>query len=198
MEMTNRVFKWGFSDPAPSRPTLAEDDRQRFRVLLAKAKPVQGPLETPCLEWTDEIHPRGYGSFRLGGGAKTAHRIAWLASGRVIPPGLKVLHRCDNRPCVNVDHLFIGTDQDNADDKVAKDRHAYGEGAGPARLTEDQVLQIHEMAWDGLPQHDVAWMFGITRQCVSKIKLEKKWKHLWRRPQWSTPIVEEVKGENHG
>lgn len=68
---------------------------------------------------------KGYGQIRLPGakGRQTsAHRVSWILHRGEIPIGLDVLHKCDNPPCVNPDHLFLGTNQDNVNDKVSKGR----------------------------------------------------------------------------
>jgi hypothetical protein len=77
------------------------------------------------------------------------------------------------------------------DDMVAKGRSSFGEHHGI--LTEDQVLQIHEMAWDGVyTQLEIGDMFGVSDRNVSSIKYQRWWKHLWHRPPWTTPVIEEV------
>lgn len=65
----------------------------------------------------------GYGSFVVRGRSFAAHRVSWELTHGPIPPGLKVLHKCDVPACVNPDHLFLGTDKDNHQDKAAKGRH---------------------------------------------------------------------------
>jgi hypothetical protein len=74
-----------------------------------------------CWPWTGAKHKQGYGLY--GAGPKRAHRVAWTLVHGEIPPGLQVLHRCDNPPCVNPGHLLLGTALDNQQDKAAKGRH---------------------------------------------------------------------------
>lgn len=82
------------------------------------------PVDSGCWEWQGHRLPKGYGHFR-GLTAKNvkAHRFAYELLVGPIPDGLRVLHRCDNPPCVNPVHLFLGTDKDNSDDKIAKGRY---------------------------------------------------------------------------
>jgi DNA invertase Pin-like site-specific DNA recombinase len=94
--------------------------------------------------------------------------------------------------------LFLGTRKDNSDDMRAKGRAKYyvGDNHNKAKLTEDQVLQIYEMAHDCIyTQDEIGEMFGVSRQTVSKIKYQRRWQHLWLRPEWTTPVIEEVKGK---
>ncbi|MGW2169160.1 HNH endonuclease signature motif containing protein [Streptomyces sp. NPDC001705] len=76
-----------------------------------------------CWEWGASRHRNGYGQFHLPGKRHAlAHRASWLLLFGPIPDGLHVLHRCDNRPCVRPDHLFLGTRVDNMQDMAAKGR----------------------------------------------------------------------------
>lgn len=81
--------------------------------------------QSDCVPGKNKPDPKtGYVRIRVDGGAKKlAHRLAWEEAFGPIPAGMCVLHTCDNRACVNIDHLFLGTYQDNALDMVAKGRH---------------------------------------------------------------------------
>lgn len=88
--------------------------------------------EDRCWEWSGNRNPKGYGSFSpywppVRGATKIAHRWAWmLANGTEVPDGLLVLHRCDNPPCCNPGHLWLGTAADNSADMVLKGRSHTG------------------------------------------------------------------------
>jgi hypothetical protein len=92
-------------------------------------------LESGCWLWRGATHKNGYGRFRLPKPQQStwAHRAAWVLFRGAIPPGLCVLHRCDNPPCVNPDHLWVGTVADNMRDR---DRKGRGLG-GPNRPRRD-------------------------------------------------------------
>jgi hypothetical protein len=75
-----------------------------------------------CLEWDMYIGTHGYGVLSKGGKQYLAHRLVWEENHGPIPPGMHVLHRCDNKPCINPEHLFLGTSADNMQDKIRKGR----------------------------------------------------------------------------
>ncbi len=78
---------------------------------------------TACHDWMGTRQSNGYGMIRLSGVAEYAHRVAWKLAGREIPQGKYVLHICDNRRCVNVDHMFIGDQASNMADMISKGRN---------------------------------------------------------------------------
>jgi len=98
-----------------------------------------------------------------------------------IPDGMFVCHRCDVRSCVNPEHLFIGTDQENKDDMVAKGRQSRGEDHGPAELTTEQVQRIDALLRDGLSHTRIARMFSIDRCAVAHIEYGRTWGWLTGR-----------------
>src|SRR6201993_4514645 len=89
--------------------------------------------QTGCLIWTASRNHSGYGHLFWKGVPQLAHRAAWLARNGPIPKGLYVCHRCDVRPCINPDHLFLGTQRDNMIDKALKLGHGRREEGVPER-----------------------------------------------------------------
>lgn len=82
--------------------------------------------ESGCLEWQRSKIKHGYGNFVMNGVAWLAHRFAYELAFGPFPKELFVCHKCDNPSCLNPDHLFLGTNEDNQKDKIAKGRHARG------------------------------------------------------------------------
>jgi hypothetical protein len=99
----------------------------------------QVQISDGCWEWTGSRRNRfGYGCFNVAGGKVLAHRMAWKIRNGAIPNRLCVLHRCDNPPCVNPDHLFLGTRGDNAHDMEAKERSRHPTGLANGRHTKPE------------------------------------------------------------
>ena len=98
--------------------------------------------------------------------------------GYPIPAGLGVCHHCDNPPCCNPRHLFLGTATDNMRDAVRKGRIATGERNGRAKLTEAQVLEIRAAVAAGETQRSQVARFDCNFQTVSKIIRRHSWRHI--------------------
>lgn len=128
-----------------------------------------------CWTWTGSLGGSRYGVFKLNGKLIKAHRASWVFSGKTIPDGMKVLHRCDNPVCVNPDHLFIGTQRDNILDMENKGRgrHPSGANHSKAKLSEESVEFIRNSK---IPMADLARQFGVARQSVFKIKRNINWR----------------------
>jgi hypothetical protein len=148
---------------------------ERFLAKLAPQDPVTG-----CIEWAACCKQKGYGLFYYDGRSTLAHRYAWERKHGPVPEGLCVLHECDNPPCCNDAHLFLGTKADNNADKKAKDRGSRLTGVrnGRAKLTEAAVLEIRRRLAAGESQRKTAATFGIDPRTVKDIKTGKIWSHL--------------------
>lgn len=137
--------------------------------------------ETGCWEWIGARHRQGYGQFYIDGKILLSHRVAWmLRHGSMPTPEQKVCHRCDNPRCVNPDHLFLGSQADNARDCVAKGRanraRQFGETNPVARLTENQVRDIHR---DQRQHREIASAYGVAESTISMIKRGRNWPHIF-------------------
>lgn len=116
----------------------------------------------------------GYSRFHLQGRTRRAHIVSYeLFKG---PAGGKfVCHTCDNPPCVNPEHLFLGTPAQNSSDMKAKARQARGPTSGRSKLTESAVHQIRAST---LTQQALADQFGVSQVAISKVQLRCNWKHI--------------------
>lgn len=128
-----------------------------------------------CLIWTGATNSKGYGYIWFGGNLIGAHRFAWQREYGKITDNSQVLHKCDVRSCVNVDHLFLGTIAENMADRDAKGRVAFGEKHGNSTLTKKEVLEIRRDKRSG---SKIAADYGISHQNVSRIKLKQLWAHV--------------------
>lgn len=134
--------------------------------------------DTPCHVWQLAREKAGYGKERRAGRGTLAHRNAWVAANGPIPEGLLVLHRCDNPPCVNPEHLFLGTHADNAADRDTKGRASdrRGERHPLAKLTPDRVRAI--LAEPDTSGVTLARRYGVSRSTVSAVRKRKRWPHI--------------------
>lgn len=137
-------------------------------------------MNTPCIEWTDGHNSDGYGVKWDGERAQLAHRLSWIRERGPIPDGLCVLHKCDNPPCVNVDHLYLGTKADNAKDRSARRRYRddRGERHPSAKLAAPQVLEIRARIAGGEKPAVIAPDYGVTPQMIYRIKRRIAWRHI--------------------
>lgn len=138
---------------------------------------VQPEPNSGCWIWIGSRDPRQYGQLRLGQDRLVrAHRLSWTLFRGQIPLDLWVLHHCDNPPCVNPGHLFLGTHHDNMVDAVAKCRTTRGERNPQAKLTRGAVIAIRQ-AKPGTIQ-DLARAFGVTRGTAYHIRCVDTWAHI--------------------
>jgi hypothetical protein len=136
-----------------------------------------GPGE--CWEWQGRVDHDGYGLYGsplLGEGR--AHRRAWVLAHGPIPEGLLVCHHCDNPPCVNPAHLFLGTSADNTRDSVEKGRRACGERVNTAKLSVADVREIRRLREGGATQQALADRFGCSQPMVGVIVRREAWRHV--------------------
>lgn len=147
--------------------------------------------DTGCMEWQRSIDAYGYGVGRMVGKNVKAHRIAYLVFIGDIPEKLFVCHRCDNRKCVNPEHLFLGTNRENMLDAARKGRLSSGESHSrrkketcqrgsrhyKAKITESDVLEILEKR-KSRSAPSVAAEYGISDGTIYRIEAGKVWTHV--------------------
>ena len=137
-------------------------------------------VDNGCWLWTGEICPKGkHGILRSGGQVFSAYRLSYEIYKGEIPIDMCVCHTCDVRACVNPDHLWIGTQQENIQDAVQKGRMNRGENNAGSKLQEDQVIEIVNLYKTGnYSQQQLGEMYGVAHTIISGIITGKNWKHL--------------------
>lgn len=186
MNIMPTAFKEG---KLPTREiNLTPNDVERFWKKVYKGE--------SCWIWTGDTH-KGYGSITLSPNIKlAAHRVAYTINKGQIPAGMIVCHKCDRPPCVNPDHLFLGTHQDNTTDRISK-------GRGQIRLSAEKASQIKHLV--GVKSASaVARQFGVSPKQISEIWDGLYWKHApgpmdpnWRvNSRFYRPIVQKVSKED--
>ena len=152
---------------------------QRFWNKVNQEGPIHPVLGTRCWIWTAGHFVSGYGAFNVAKTPIYAHRLCWTLTRDAIPSGLEVLHHCDNPPCVNPDHLFLGTHADNMADMASKERKQWGEAHYKAKFTETTVKEVRKLyAQGGITQRAIAARYGVCQQAISRIIVRKTWDHL--------------------
>lgn len=136
---------------------------------------------TGCHNFIGAKDSDGYGRIKNKGKAISAHRYAW-ESKRGPTNVLHVLHKCDNRSCVNIEHLFLGTHKQNMADMKEKKRcnppKGYAHTRPMAKLTNEKVLEIKKLLSRGYKQADIARDFKVSRGIISDISIGNTWTHI--------------------
>lgn len=139
-----------------------------------------------CWPWTASRKAKGYGVFQskrfTGAHSKNAHRVAYERAFGPIPDGLLVCHSCDNPPCVNPAHLFLGTPADNAADSARKGRHwsatrraEWAAKRSASKLAQEDALAIRVSTE---PARVLAHRFGVDESTVRRVRRGDSWKSL--------------------
>jgi len=141
------------------------------KVVISANKNYNG---SPCWEWNGATKMEG-GAVRINNKTYNAHRISWMMKNGDIEDDLYVLHKCDNRPCVNPDHLFLGTQKDNLNDMIQKGRRTNRKV--DRKLTDKDVSEIRSMYNSGeYSQPKIAKVYEISTSHVCNIVNFKTWK----------------------
>ena len=152
--------------------------KNRLKYLLSKTI----TTESGCMEWQGAINLlNGYGMATVFGKSETIHRHIYRLSKGEIPKGLFVLHKCDNKICINPEHLFLGTNQDNIDDMIQKDRKPKGDNHPQTVLTELKKQKLFQMVEKGNTYYEIGKELGISYQHASKIAIENGFRRIKRK-----------------
>jgi HNH endonuclease len=123
-----------------------------------------------CWNWIGAKNNYGYGQFSIKiNGTKLAHRIAWILFKDEPIGKLHVLHKCDNPSCVNANHLFLGTNQDNIKDKCSKNRQAKGLKPSNTFLTNEDISNIKLDRINKIKVVDIAKKYNCSNGHISNI-----------------------------
>lgn len=169
----NKIQLWECLDcnaSLPSTKNNKNNTKERFQ------KKVKIDIVTGCHLWTG-TPLSGYGVFTADGVTYKAHRLAYILYKGAIPTKLLVCHSCDNRLCVNPDHLFLGTIQDNMDDRNNKGRQARGERSH-SKLKNQDILVIRELSRIGVSQRRIAKRLGVGKSTINSILNGHNWTHV--------------------
>lgn len=120
-----------------------------------------------CWLWMGSRHPQGHGYASFEGRVQYAHRVSWQLTNGPIPDGLFVCHHCDNPPCVNPAHLFLGTASDNNWDRARKGRSGI-----TGKLSDDDIKEIRLLlSRRELSQREIGILFGVSRSAIENIAI---------------------------
>jgi hypothetical protein len=145
--------------------------------------PKNRPELGPCWIWTGATNKKGYGVYRLNGSLQYVHRIALSLKVGQLPSSKQSCHKCDNPPCANWDHLYVGTNTTNQRDAYRR-RRRIGKGTPPVakgeahwkhKLTAEKVKTIRELAASGVPQLQIASAMSVNQSTIQRILAGKAW-----------------------
>lgn len=156
------------------RPNGLNDDEMRAWIFsMCKTN-------GECLEWTAGKTKSGYPNIEYAGETRGNRVMALLIFGRDQLKSKVVCHRCDNPSCLNPDHLFLGTQFENIQDRVRKNRtrSAIGERTGSAKLSESQAREVLAAARSGERYPSIAMRFGVHKETIGRIARGEYWSHL--------------------
>lgn len=165
---------------------LSQNEIDRF-----KNKFVEGSKDE-CWEWRGAKYQNGYGMVSLRRGKRKTfmpHRISWsFYNNQEIPAGHMICHKCDNRICVNPNHLYLGTGFDNNKDTVIRNRgnRKIGEQCSWSKLSEENVLAILK---SDEKQKLLAERYGVDQSMICQIKSGKRWNHVYLKSQLDIKTV---------
>jgi hypothetical protein len=161
---------------------MIKTPEQALMSLLARATRIPPPDHVrhldDCLAVLS-VQQNSYASVAYSGRKTQAHRFVYEQTHGALASGLMVCHRCDRRTCININHLFAGTREDNMADRYAKQREARGVRVGGAKLTDDAVREIRaRYAAGGVIYADLAMRYGVSLHEIARVVLRQVWRHV--------------------
>lgn len=170
-----------------------------MKTIKDRLQALSQVVDSGCWEWTGKLMHKGYGVIYIDGKERRAHRVSYEEYKGNIEGGLLVCHSCDNRKCINPDHLWLGTNAENIQDAAKKGRmKGFGASRGQsyetlsggvtetqvgemnknAKLVEQQVLEIRAKLKDGVNSHELAKAYGVSYRNIRAIAIRRSWAHL--------------------
>lgn len=160
--------------------SVCQTDPMSTKGFLAFAKKTFIRFDIEC--WVFKtLGNDGYGKIKINGKTVRAHRFSYeFYNNRKIKSSDIVRHKCDNRACVNPDHLEIGTVQDNVNDTWSRNRGnpQRGENSSASKLTADEVLEIRKCAQSGETHESISNRYKVSRGNITKIINQTRWTHI--------------------
>lgn len=167
----SRMRRYGDVEFTALRRGVGTNPVERFWSRVDKNGTIQSHMQTQCWEYQRSPSEKQHGIIMVDGKRWMVHRFSWyLLTGQ--EPQLNILHKCDNPPCVNPDHLYEGTQKDNVRDMMERHRSPTGEQRADAKLTDAQVREVYELC-KTMPPNQIAKEFGVSRQLISNIKFRR-------------------------
>ncbi len=161
---------------------VARTEQEMKKHILSRRIVIQRGLDTPCWEWTGcKSGSRPYGSVMYQSKTVRVSRLAWRLFVGEIPEKIEVCHRCDNPPCFNPEHLFLGTHQDNMRDAFSKGRIPVKRGVDHHcnKLSVDDVLEMRQLYESKkCNTYQLAEQFGVAQGTAWNIIARKIWVHI--------------------
>lgn len=155
--------------------------RLKWRLLKRFLNKLIIGRKSDCWEWQGSKTIEGYGRIKIEGVWLLAHRMAWMIDkNEEVPSSMEICHSCDNPPCCNPYHLFLGTHRENMKDMAVKKRsrkHA-GSNNGNSKLTEDRVREINRFLAAGGKRKEAAANNGVCLAVIDRIVNKIHWKHV--------------------
>jgi len=148
------------------------EDMDRRNDLSDFWKQIEKGGPNDCWIWKGPVQTGGYGRFGYKGVHYSTHRLAYILANGKIPKGMHVCHKCDNPPCCNPAHLFLGSRSDNRIDCVLKGRDP------KAKLNPQKVLEIRSLRVNGMSTRNIAKQINISRWVVKDVLDGKKWNYI--------------------
>jgi hypothetical protein len=136
-----------------------------------------------CWEWQGSFRTNGYGSYCIKRKEYNASRASWILHFGAIPNNIEVCHKCDNRKCVNPNHLFLGTHKENMYDAIKKGRVNnppvnYGKDNTSTKLSENKVKTIFRLHRKGITKAELSRKFGVTKQAICLVLNRTNWSYV--------------------